>query len=156
MGFALVGCTDGDTGAIQTGGLGGGDDVQMPPDAREALADASTGGMVCSGTAADVGLASAFTLNTPVYFSTGKFFVVRDSGGFYALTAACTHEGAVCAVSGTRFRCPRHGALFTFAGGIISGPVSQPLKHYAMCTLANGHLGVMTGSVVTPATRLVA
>ena len=97
------------------------------PVARRSRFDDATGGMVCSGTAADVGLPSAFTLNAPVYFSTGKFFVVRDAGGFYALTAACTHEGAVCTVSGTRFRCPRHGALFTFVGGVVSGPVSQPL-----------------------------
>ncbi len=155
-GIAVVGaCTDGGTGAIQTGPLGGGDDA--PPDAAGADAagpDAAALPMCPATGATDVGAPSTFAMNMPVYFSTGKFFVVRDAGGLYALTSACTHEGAICVVSGQDFRCPRHNALFTFNGAIVSGPVSKPLKHYAMCMLPNGHVGVTTGTVVAATTRL--
>ncbi|CAN5922358.1 hypothetical protein BH11MYX3_BH11MYX3_03520 [soil metagenome] len=161
----LAGCTDGGLGAIQTGPLGAGDDAP-PIDAHTGGADGSTMtdagmadasmGAVCTGSPTDVGAPTAFTLNTPVYISAGKFFVVRDSGGVYAVSAACTHEGVICTVSSMRFRCPRHGALFTLNGAIVSGPVNRPLVHYSMCTMANGHLGVTTASIVPATTRLAA
>ncbi len=167
-GLLLAGCTDGGLGAIQTGPLGGGDDTQ-PSDAHVGGADGAAmtdGGVtdgsmgdaavgpVCTGAPTDVGAPTAFTLNTPVYFSAGRFFVVRDGGGVYALSAACTHEGVICGVSSMKFRCPRHGAQFTLNGAIVSGPVNKPLVHYAMCTMSNGHLGVTTSSIVPAATRL--
>ena len=111
-------------------------------------------GAVCTGSPTDVGAPTTFVANTPVYFSAGKFFVVRDAGGVYAVSAACTHEGAICAVSSGKFRCPRHGALFTLNGAIVSGPVNKPLTHFSMCTMSNGHLGVTTSSIVSATTRL--
>lgn len=161
VGLAIAGCTDGDTGAIETGPLGtGGNGTgpdagtnKPPPDGG----GSGSGTMATCGTGAiDVGAPSSFVTNTPVYNSTGRFFVVRDAGGLFAVTARCTHEGAICAVSGSDYRCPRHGALFTFDGTIISGPVVTPLQHYAMCTLANGHVGVDTTKTVAKSARLVA
>jgi cytochrome b6-f complex iron-sulfur subunit len=159
--LTLFGCTDGDTGAIRTGPLGGGDDGQ-PIDAPAGVggdaattADASMGA-VCTGSPTDVGAPTAFAMNTPVYIASGRFFVVRDAGGVYAFSASCTHEGVTCAVSSGKIRCPRHGALFTFNGAVVSGPVSKPLVHYSMCTMASGHLGVTTSSIVPATTRLVA
>jgi cytochrome b6-f complex iron-sulfur subunit len=159
---AVAACSDGVL-PIQTGGLGGtgGDDQQPdasqanPPDAGSGSGsnpDASVG--TCSGTETDVGAPSSFTTGNPIYFSSNKFFVVRDAQGLYALTARCTHEGATCVVQSGEFFCPRHGAEFTFTGAIIAGPVSSPLKHYAMCTLANGHVAVNTGMTVSASTRL--
>ena len=154
-----VGCSDGQTGVVQTGGLGGpdggGHDGQLPPFDAPANADAAIA-MLCSGAATDVGPASTFVVNSPKYFSAGNFFVARDAGGLYALTAKCTHDGVTCVVSGTRLFCPRHGALFTFNGAVISGPVFVPLKHYSMCNLSNGHVAVQTNTVVTATARLVA
>lgn len=148
----LVGCTDGDTGVIQTGPLG--DNEGMTPDGNTA-ADATTSA-VCSGTPTDVGPPSMFTAGAPVYNAGGRFFVVRDAMGLYALTARCTHEGVSCAVSSGKFQCPRHGALFTFDGAVVSGPVSRPLVHYATCLLPNGHVGVTTTQIVASNVRLVA
>lgn len=160
-GLAIAGCTDGNVGVVHTGPLGNGDgpdggnhppDDAMPADSMQA--DASTG--TCMPGATDLGPPSGFAMNTPVYkTSPVKLFVVRDTGGLYALTALCTHEGATNGVNNnTNFKCPRHGALFTFDGAIISGPVSKPLKHYALCLLPNGNVGVTT--TVVPATdRLV-
>jgi len=154
------GCTDGGLGGVQTGPLGGGDDdgsnTGTPPDAPpQVTPDAPPSGPACTTSALDVGPASSFVNGTPKYFSSGSLFVVRDSGGLYALTARCTHQGVTCSVSSGRFRCPAHGALFNFDGSIISGPVSQPLRHYAMCILSNGNVGVITSQTVSASDRLV-
>jgi isorenieratene synthase len=168
-GIALLGCTDGGVDPVHTGALGGGDDQAPPVDAKGG--DSGNGGTdsgvthtdggvsnpdasagpTCSGSPIDVGLPSAFQVGTPVYFSGGRLFVVKDAGGYYAVSSLCTHEGATNVVSSGKFRCPRHGALFQFDGTIVSGPVNKPLVHYAMCTMANGHIGVTTATKV-PAT----
>jgi nitrite reductase/ring-hydroxylating ferredoxin subunit len=155
---AATGCMDGDTGAIETGplnGNGNGSGNTMP-DAGTTNPPMDGGGTMatCGSGAADVGAPSTFLLDKPIYFSTGRYFVVRDSGGIYAVTALCTHEGAVCSLITGEYRCPRHGALFKYDGTIVSGPVSQPLKHYSACLLANGHVGVDTTKVVAKTVRL--
>lgn len=159
-------CTDGDRGPIQTGGLGddtggSGDPdrpdaggVNPPHDAPETTPDAAQAMGTCTGGETDVGTAGTFVSGTPKYFATGKFFVVRDAMGLYAVSAKCTHEGATNTVSSGHFRCPKHGALFQFDGSIISGPVSKPLVHYSMCTLDNGNVAVDITKQVTAATRL--
>jgi nitrite reductase/ring-hydroxylating ferredoxin subunit len=153
-GIVLASCVDGSLGPIQTGKLGPGSN-ELPDAPTGDGPDANMGG-VCVGAAVDVGAASSFVLGTPVYFSNGTFFVVRDSGGLYALTSRCTHEGIVTMVQGTQFHCPKHDALFTFNGAVVSGPVINPLVHFAMCTLANGHVGVQIATHVAASTRLLA
>lgn len=154
-------CTDGETGAIQTGGLNGSDGT-APPDGSVGPTDGSTGdsGMsagACSGTYVDVGAASSFVANKPQKFgSPNYFFVMRDANGLYALTSKCTHEHVVVNDTGSQYFCPAHGAQFTYNGAVISGPTSTPLTHYAMCTLPNGHVGVQTSIHVSASTRLVA
>ena len=154
--LALAGCIDGSHREVQTGGLTGPDARVVPIDASDAEMDAMTVSVACTGSAMDVGPASSFKANKPVYFANGLFFVVRDSVGLYALTALCTHQAGLCAVAGSVFRCNRHFAEFTFDGAIVSGPVTKPLPHYAMCTMAGGHVGVMTDMIVSADTRLAA
>ena len=158
---------DGDTGAIETGPLGTGNgngngngsgSGSTMPDAGGTMsggADAST--MATCGTGAvDVGAPSTFVTDKPIYFSSGGYFVNRDAGGIYAVSAKCTHEGAICTLITGEYRCPRHGALFKYDGTIVSGPVSTPLVHYSACLLANGHVGVDKTKVVAKTVRLVA
>jgi nitrite reductase/ring-hydroxylating ferredoxin subunit len=137
-------------GAVVISGCGGDSGngaVDAPPD--------STGsGGACGTSATDVGAPSMFTANKPVYFSAGNFFVVRDSGGLYALTARCTHEGATTVIQTSDFYCPRHGAMFDFNGTVTRGPAVSPLVHFAMCMLANGHVGVTTSMSVAATQRL--
>jgi nitrite reductase/ring-hydroxylating ferredoxin subunit len=97
-----------------------------------------------------------FVLNTPVYIASGRFFVVRDSGGLFAVSARCTHQGVTIAVSGSQYRCPAHGATFSFNGSVTGGPTSVSLSHFSMCLLANGHVGVAPATVVPASTRLMA
>ena len=162
LGIAEAGCLDGGTGAVQTGGLDG--TGNQSPDAGSGVlpGDAGVtnpdgGAASCSGTYTDVGAVSVFTLNTPKYLSSIGMFVVKDASGFYALTSRCTHQGVTLQVSGgTKFHCNAHGADFTFNGAVIDGPTFTPLQHYAMCTLANGNLGVETTMKVAATVRLVA
>ena len=152
----LSGCVDGDISPVSTGPLGAGSSNEQPD---ASVINPPDGGVTASCPASgvsDVGAASTFVANTPTYFSTGKFFVVRDAGGLYAVSARCTHEGATCVTQSGNFYCPRHGAKFDYNGGIISGPVITGLTHYAMCTLANGHVGVVAAQTVPKTQRLAA
>jgi cytochrome b6-f complex iron-sulfur subunit len=171
LGAAFVAsCADGDgTSVVQTTGLNGPDGEQnmgsgsgsgsgsgMHLDAG-VTTDAGGTTATCPATGAtDVGAASTFTANVPKYFSSGNFFVVRDSGGLYALTARCTHDGVTISAESSDFYCPAHGATFTFDGTVTQGPAFNPLVHYAMCTLSNGHVGVVKSQTVSQSQRLVA
>ena len=159
LGVAISGCFDGGTGAVQTGALDGSGNGQGP-DASVVPTDGSMnpdgGGATCSGTFTDVGAPSTFTINVPKYVSSIAMFVVKDAGGFYALTSKCTHQGVALNSTGSQFHCPAHGADFTFNGAVIDGPTSKALQHYAMCTLTNGNLGVETTMKVAATVRLVA
>jgi nitrite reductase/ring-hydroxylating ferredoxin subunit len=162
----VAGCTDGDTGAIETGPLGAGGNGNgngngngsgsgnTMPDAGGTMSGADASTMATCGTGAiDVGAPTSFLVDKPVYNSSG-FFTVRDSGGIYAVSAKCTHEGAICSLITGEYQCPRHGALFKYDGTIVSGPVSTPLPHYSACLLANGHVGVDKTKVVAKTVRL--
>ncbi len=154
LGLALVDCTDG-RAPVQTGPLG--DHPDAGPDAAvDAASTIDSGpGATCPATGAtDVGPPSAFLLGKPVYNATGKYFVIRDSGGLYAITARCTHELVIINDDGMQFNCPRHGALFTYNGDVTKGPAFFPLVHYAMCTLANGNVGVLPSQTVPKTQRL--
>jgi len=168
-GAALASCTGDGPLAIQTGGLSGNDNNgDTPPDANEG-SDGSNGsgsGSAGSGSgsaevaacpssgATDVGLKPSAITTTPTYYSGSKLFIVRDSGGVYAMTAVCTHQGATCEVSGGEIYCPRHGATFSFTGAVTGSPATTPLKHYAMCMMSNGNVGVITSMTVSSSQRL--
>ena len=92
----------------------------------------------------------------PVFFSSGIFFVVRDAGGLYAVSATCTHEGGTINLVGSDYVCPRHGATFDFDGNVLSGPAMLELPHLEMCMLANGNIGVNPSVKVSATQRLSA
>jgi cytochrome b6-f complex iron-sulfur subunit len=145
---SLAGCVG--IASIAACGGSSGSTIDAPPPPI----DGTTMGTCPTTGATDVGAATTFMTGKPVYFSQGNFFVVRDAGGLYALTARCTHQGGTVQVSGTQFRCPLHGATFTFDGTVTNGPASQPLVHYAMCMTASGNVGVQTSMTVASNVRL--
>ncbi len=99
----------------------------------------------CSPGTINAGAASGYTVGgTPKYFTSGssELFVVRDSGGLFAVSAICTHSGCTNQVSGGKFYCPCHGATFAFDGSNPTSPAHSALKHYAMCVDASGNVTV--------------
>ncbi|CAN5366993.1 hypothetical protein BH11MYX1_BH11MYX1_50940 [soil metagenome] len=132
-------------------------------DAPPVSPDAPTNG-ACSATGVDVGSGSTYAMNVPVILSAKRLVIVRDSGGLYAMSSACTHEGqtlcvgstTACSSAGADLYCTRHGAAFSFTGAVVRGPANTALPHYAMCLLANGNLGVLTSMIVPATTRFQA
>jgi nitrite reductase/ring-hydroxylating ferredoxin subunit len=171
-GLVVAGCTDGSAPVVETGPIGDHPDApqhggnpdapqqQNQPDARPGAPDASVstpdastgGGPACTGTATDTGSPPTSFTSSPKLIGT-KYFVARDSGGLYAMSAKCTHEGATCQNSSGVILCPRHGAEFSYNGDVISGPVFTGLVHYALCILSNGNVGVTT-QTVSQSTRM--
>jgi Rieske Fe-S protein len=110
----------------------------------------------CSALPTSAGAASSYTVGgTPKMFGSGskEFFVVRDAGGLYAVSAICTHSGCTNQVSGSQFFCPCHGATFALDGSKPTSPAHTALKHYAMCVDAAGSVTVNTGMTVPVTTR---
>lgn len=163
-GLALGGC-GGDSDVIHTGPLDepdgdSGDDQPMPDGAVGAIdarlpPDASTVGTCTGSGQVDVGAPGTFAINTATLFLAQRLYIVRDSGGLYAVSSQCTHHSsATLGISSGRFRCPRHGAIFTYNGDVVSGPVVFGLVHYSLCLLGTGHVGVNPGVTASQSARL--
>ena len=89
------------------------------------------------------------------YRNLGNFWLVRDAGGIYAMTAICTHQG--CTVSGwngSAFPCPCHGSQYDLNGAVVQGPATLPLNHFEVTVDGNGFLVVDTGKMVAAQVRL--
>lgn len=85
-------------------------------------------------------------------------FIGRDSQGVYAMTTTCTHQGCDLATgtiseSAMTITCMCHGSVFNFAGGVVTGPATQPLVHFAVDVAADGTITVHGGTTVDASTR---
>ena len=112
-----------------------------------------------------VGLAIAFQRYNPIrgilrsaWIGLDNFrYVFNTPGGFYAISAVCTHLGCnVNHEAGKGFACPCHGSTFEADGRVRSGPAAWPLPRYAMSLSRRGELVVDTGRTVGPDVRLKA
>lgn len=73
------------------------------------------------------------------FISVGDVLAGRDAGGFYALTAICTHEGCLVEVDGAQTTCPGTGPLvcpchcarYDADGRALAGPTVFPLANLA-------------------------
>ena len=136
-------------GSAGGGGTGGGDMAGKPP------GDMAMSGS-CTPTGTSAGTASSVTVGgTPKMYGSGskEFFIVRDSGGLFAVSAICTHSGCTNEVNGNQFFCPCHGATFALDGSNPTSPAHSALKHYAMCVDGSGNITVDTATTVASSTR---
>ena len=88
-----------------------------------------------------VGRPEHFPPGSVSFVSERRVFIVNTSGGFYAVSAVCTHLG--CNVShdgGSGFACPCHGSTFAEDGSVKTGPAPWPLPRYAMTLSRRGEL----------------
>jgi Rieske Fe-S protein len=81
----------------------------------------------------------------------------RDSGGLYAMTNTCSHQGCdvepVSSGGSAVLDCPCHGSQFDRNGAVIRGPASSPLVHFAVDLDASGNITIHGGTQVSASTR---
>jgi Rieske Fe-S protein len=64
------------------------------------------------------------------YRKEGRFFLLADERGIYALTAICTHNGCTVGTAGPEgFLCPCHESEYDRQGRVTEGPAKLPLRH---------------------------
>jgi cytochrome b6-f complex iron-sulfur subunit len=80
--------------------------------------------------------------NSVTFLEDQQVYVVRTEGGFYAVSAVCTHLGCI-----TQWKpelgliaCPCHGSKFRPDGTKIEGPAPRPLPHFAISLTEDGEL----------------
>ena len=81
-----------------------------------------------------------------------RFFVVREPGRIYALSARCAHLG--CTVNWFKdartFKCPCHGSEYRSNGANFAGPAPRPLDRLRIELTSDGELLVDTDIVYGP------
>jgi Rieske Fe-S protein len=125
-GAALCGCTSA-VGPIQFGDVAAGNVSSLPVGSLRALPSAPA----CIG---------------------------RDANGVYAMTLTCTHAGCDMGQSGSvssqGLFCGCHGSQFDANGGVVRGPATQPLDHFAVSVDSAGNLTVHGDQIVSADQRL--
>jgi Rieske Fe-S protein len=105
-------------------------------------------GVFAGGSSAD------YNVGTVRRFADGPFFVIRDDGGLYAMSAVCPHQGCTVNTGSTTLSCPCHGAAFDLDGIVTSGPAQDNLVHYDLTVDSNGDISIDTGTEVGTSTRV--
>jgi cytochrome b6-f complex iron-sulfur subunit len=85
-----------------------------------------------------------YPVNSVTFLQEQQVYIVRTAGGFYAVSAVCTHLGCVTQwkPETNMIACPCHGSKFTPEGKKLEGPAPRPLPHYAISMTADGELVV--------------
>lgn len=81
----------------------------------------------------------------------------RDSGGVYAVSLICTHQGCDISsngsVSPSGIHCGCHGAMFDANGNVLGGPARSPLPHYQVDVDASGNLTIRGNQEIASSAR---
>jgi cytochrome b6-f complex iron-sulfur subunit len=95
------------------------------------------------------GKVSDFKIGEVASFRKEKTFVVRQEGGFLAISSVCTHLHCIVNWNGItkRFECPCHGAKFNETGEVLEGPPPRPLDLHKL-EVAAGNVVVDTEVVI--------
>jgi Rieske Fe-S protein len=103
------------------------------------------------------GNVSALPVGTLLAVAGAPVIVGRDASGLYAMTSTCTHEGCDMAADGSvdasGVFCGCHGSRFDPNGGVLRGPATAPLAHFAVSVDATGNVTVDGGAKVSASTR---
>ena len=69
------------------------------------------------------------------------FFVVRQGGILFAVSAICTHRKCKLAAKPDHsFICPCHGSMFDPGGRVLKGPAKRDLPVFPVSTNESGQL----------------
>ncbi len=83
-------------------------------------------------------------------------WLVRDSLGFYAIDASCSHLGCMVVFDDGRFGCPCHSSIFTTEGIVVSGPAQHSLRFLMVDLDADGKLMIRRDRMVSADDRFMA
>lgn len=69
-------------------------------------------------------------------------WIVRDAGGFFALSTVCTHLGCTpnWLPAEEKFKCPCHGSGFIKTGINVEGPAPRPLERFKVTLAEDGQI----------------
>ena len=83
-----------------------------------------------------------YPVNSVTFLQEQQVYIVRTSGGFFAVSAVCTHLGCVTQwkPEANMIACPCHGSKFEPNGKKIEGPAPRPLPHFSVTLTADGEL----------------
>ena len=105
------------------------------------------------------GLSTDVQLNTLNVVSGKHVALGRDSGGLYAMSLVCTHQGCDIATSGgsvsfTLLHCGCHGSEFNGQGRVVIGPAVVPLPHLLVTKDASNQLTIHGDTLAAETDRL--
>ncbi len=105
----------------------------------------------------NVGRPEHYTVGSVTLDLRHSVFVVRDQGGFYALSAVCTHLGCLSVWKPDErvIACPCHGSSFQKDGSVIAGPAPRPLPWLKMWVSDDGSLLVDRSNIVPAHSEIV-
>jgi Rieske Fe-S protein len=107
------------------------------------------------------GNVSDLTVGTLKAVSAAPAAIGRDSGGIYAMTLVCTHEGCDLrtsqggSVTPTRIHCGCHGSEYNGQGAVLLPPSTRPLDHLDVTVDPSGALTIHGDTVVPANARLI-
>jgi cytochrome b6-f complex iron-sulfur subunit len=93
-----------------------------------------------------------YPVNSVTYLPDQQVYIVRMEGGFYAVSAVCTHLGCITQWKPdlNQIACPCHGSKFNPEGTKIEGPAPRPLPHFQISLTLDGELQVDKLETVRP------
>jgi Rieske Fe-S protein len=92
------------------------------------------------------GLPAEFPVGAVTTIPEARAVLIHDEGGFYALTASCTHLGCTLGTEASPLECPCHGSRFNEQGLVVHGPASRPLTALMLSLTSDGRILVDCGS----------
>lgn len=101
-----------------------------------------------------LGRPDSFPEGSVRYFPAHRFFLYHDAGGFFAISAVCTHLGCVVKHQDEGFACPCHGSTFDDEGHVIRGPAPSALEWLYIAQGPDGQLVVNLAKTVRAGTRV--
>jgi Rieske Fe-S protein len=87
-----------------------------------------------------LGLASDFAVNSRTLLDEVPALLIRNQGGFVALSLLCTHLGCTVEESSDGFLCPCHGSRYDVEGAVERGPAKEPLRRLRTEVTADARL----------------
>jgi nitrite reductase/ring-hydroxylating ferredoxin subunit len=121
-----------------------------------ACGSAGGGGTVTAGPI-EVGNVSTVTVGSLKAVPNELVFIGRDSGGLYAMSSICTHQGCILPAPLTsaaqQMTCGCHGSQFDRNGTVLTGPAQTSLQHYEVDLAANGTITIQGDKPVSSGAR---